>query len=795
MNPVVPLLGALSGALLIFFPGWGIKQILAKFGVKWEEGLDSAILTSFGLGVHLNALMFLMCWVFVDPALGRELGIFLVLVNVAIGAAGWLVKRPISESNYALWILIILGVLIGEYAVIQFPNVIDSAQALQVQQYLLGSSGGWTAFPAILSRGYYFLMGGMPVPAQPGFAGLIFIPSLLQLNLPVATVAAGAKIVLLVIAAVASYYAARRFSFTPRALAALLIFASLLFSHFGLYGMLSFGKDSLFAVIMALTAVCAVYEAKLNANESGLFMSSAILLGAVAVPFLLMFWAIYFVASFGKNFWQVVRQAAWCICPLVISVVGVRAIFATPGSHAIGLLPTFITAIVLLIVVSYLARWIGHERRIETPKWWLIVLAVIPAACIIAIAFALPAEAIIVGHGGAEEIPIARVPLDGKMTAWGYFHALSPMNNPWVSTLALLVCAALPIFFKRFRSPFFVALFSFLPATAITALIHLKLNLHILPNFNIWDITRDTVTWYVGAFSAIVAIWGMLAVTEQFSTRYRHVAVPAMSLIFLIGLYGNYKYFHWLISQPVTWTSSGGHLDKSTAIATDYLWRNARGEPAFISQSVFDGYDGVFQVFGPSSMEHFSERSLIVPKNKAAVYFVNGHEARKVVDFARKENAKIDLRGIGEEAYIVNVKFNGISSLSHIGIPKISAGIDGSVYSVEHTQGKTFRWIGASTKLSLSSILSHDEKTCVLIQLVNPWGDKSLSATFSSAHESRTVIVPYDATFVNPFSTELCVPLQEGEAVIDLRSNKPSQRFPNDPREISFGLIWPPAVL
>ncbi|MFT4436980.1 hypothetical protein ACMX25_26830 [Caballeronia sp. 15715] len=793
MNAMIPLMSALSGVLLVLFPGWGAKQILVKFGLRWQSDSASAILTSFSLGIHVNALMFLFCWVFVSGS-PSTIGISLLVLDIAIGCSGLIFKGSVGPVRSSLWAMIMLGLVVGEYASFQFPNVLDSVQILEVQQYLQGWVGGVAAFPTVLARAYHILLGGMTVPTQPGFAGLIFIPSLLQPNLPVATSAAGMRVILFALAAVVSDYAAKQFGFRPRVAAALLILANLVFSHYGLYGMFFVGKDSIFAVLLAIASVAAIYNTDPDSNEPGLFMSAAVLLGAVVVPYLLLFWAIYFFVSPWTTARRVFRQAIWCVYPLTIAVVGVRAAFAAAGSHVIGLLPAFIAEITVLAIAAYTFRKLRYEE-VEAPQWWRFVLACIPAVSIIGIVLLLPAKAhIIQGYRGTAPVVMSYPPLDGVMTAFGYFYKMTPMNNPWLSTVAVIMCGLAPLVIKRFRSPFFIALFAFLPTSAFLVLIHLRLGLHILPDFNIWDVTRDTVQWYVGAFAAIIALIGLAAIGERLSPAASVLVVPVAAALFLVGVQANFKYFAWLLNQPVTMTSSGGYLDAPTARASDFLWREARGELVFVSQeSALGTTFPIYQMYGARRVAYFSDESLSTSSKKSIVYLVNGKDAKKAVEFGSQNHADVDVLGLSSDSYIVHLKFDGGAKLTATDVPKLSVGIDESAYPIEHAQGRTFRWIGPDSKLTLNSILGGGEQTCVDLQLINPWGDKSLSATITTSREQQTVDVPFDATFANPLTKQVCLSLADHDETIEVKSNKPAQHFPDDYRNISFGLVWPPA--
>jgi hypothetical protein len=699
---------------------------------------------------------------------------------LAIGLAGYFCRKPAPVASSPLWVLIILGVLVGEFAAFQFPNVLDSIQVLQVQQYILGWDGGTIRDPTLLSRIQHFLMGGLTIPPQPGFAGLIFVPSLLQLDLPVVTVASGGKVMLMALAAVVSDYAVERFGFRPRLLAASLLFATMVFSQFGFSGLMNGGKDSIYAVLMAFASICAAYQCESDAHEAGLFMAAAILLGSVVVPFLLVFWFVFFVVSAASRARLVLRQAIWSVVPLTVAVVGVHG-SASGTATIVALLPMLIAAAAACAAAALLLRKVDLAHRQPT-LLWQNGLSVVPGLCIVAIGFLLPAR-----------VSLSRAPLDGLTTGFGLFYELYPNNNPWVATAALLFSALLPLLSQRFRTPFAIALFSFLPATALIALLNLHWHLHVLTDFNIWDITKDTVQWYVGAFSGLIVLLGVRAAIERLPARAAPVGVPLVCMLFAGGLSQNFLYFKWLLDQPKFVTSSGAFLEESSAKAMDYLWRHARGARLVVSRDsgLADFFWG-YQMFGARDVSIFNALDLAITPSRS-VYLANAADAQRVVRFANQHRGSVTVIGLGDDAFVVDTVYDGKGLYTERDVPKVAVRAVDGAYAVEAAPAGTFRWIGPTTTLVAVAMSPTIDEFCTRLTLINPWADEAAAVTIDTGTTKQTIAVPADATFSPPFTVHVCAPVKDGTATLILRSVQPARRFANgnDSREVSFGLVWP----
>lgn len=790
MTVTIMVVAILFACLCVLLPGWGLKQILLARGMHFRQDALSTVLSSFSLGVHINAILFLVCWVLVAPTHPMVLSAILIAFNVGVILLGWYVSR----GNYAALdrptlVMLVVGAGIGLFAALRFPSSLDSVQVLQVQNYLLGRTGGQMIAEGAMSRLASFLFGGLEVPTQSGFAGLMLIPSLLQTHMPVATVAAGNKVLLLVLAALVSLYVARQFRIKFILIGAALIFANMLFSKFGLYGLFSTGKDSIFSMVMALASLSAVMDAEDDANEPGLYLSAAILLGAIAVPYLVVFWALYFLLSGGGLLRQAGKLAAWTLYPLVLGVIGVRAAFAEPGAIHIGLLPALVIGTLLVWIVTLFAtRWRGYAIRFS-PRTWT-ALAFLPSLCLLGIWIAMPVTGrIIMGYDAAGPITEAFAPLDGKMSAWNFLVSMYPVNNQWISIAAVLLSGLAPLLSVKFRTPFYLALFTFVPAATLFAVLNVKFDVPLLPHFNLWDITRDAVQWCLGVFGFLLVLSGARAVTERLQlTNVRPVLIAGV--IFLAGFHFNFGEYRSALGRAPAITESGGFEDPISAAAMDFTWREGRNSVVYVSRDsdfARDFYS--YQMFGPAQLKYFDPADMVsVPEQ---LYFSSSRDLGQILKSAADRRSSGFVKTVSEEGYIVKLFNNGKAEFDASAVPSVIAKLAGA-YGVEAAGGRGFRWVPQQSELTLTSHRNVNRRFCSNLGFINAWADKDLRIHLKGNTLDMEFRVPPDADFSTPAEVEVCVSADEyGVAKLDLAANSPARQFPGDSRAIAYGIVWP----
>lgn len=790
MTDTIMIVAILFACVCVLLPGWGLKQILSARGLHFRDDTLSTFLSSFSLGVHINAILFLVCWVFAAPKHPLVLAAILIAINAAITLAGWYFSRGSRvASDRPTLVMLVAGALIGLFAAYRFPSSLDSVQVLQVQNYLLGRAGGQMIAEGAISRLASFLFGGLEVPTQSGFAGLMLIPSLLQTHMPVATVAAGNKVLLLTLAALVSLYVARQFKIKFVLLGAALIFSNMIFSKFGLYGLFATGKDSIFSMIMALASLSAVIDAEEDANEPGLYLSAAILLGAIAVPYLVVFWALYFLLSGGGLLRQAGRLAAWSIYPLVLGVIGVRAAFAEPDAMHIGLLPALVIGALLVWIINFTAsRWRGYAIEFSPRAW--TAMAFLPSLGLLGIWIAMPVTGrIVMGYDKAGPITEAFAPLDGKMSASDFLLSMYPTNNQWIAVGAVVLSGMAPLLSPRFRTPFYLALFTFVPAATLFAVLNVKLDIPLLPHFNLWDITRDAVQWCLGVFGFVLVLSGARAAIERLQlTNVRPVLVAAT--IFCAGFYLNFGEYRSALGRAPAITESGGFADPASAAAMDFTWREGRNSIVYVSRDsdfALDFYS--YQMFGPAQLQYFDPSEVSAAPEQ--LYFASSRDLGLILKAATDQRSSGFVKPVSEEGYIVKLLDNGKAEFDESAVPSVVAKLVGA-YGLETADDRGFRWVPQRSELTLISHRNANNEFCSTLGFINGWAEEDLRIRIKGDALDLEFKVPPDADFAAPAEVEICVSADEyGVAKLDLTANTPARQFPSDSRDISYGIVWP----
>lgn len=776
----IAILFTVLGVLL---PGSGIRILLTNRGlIRVKDDTVSRLLVHFSLGVWLNAIIFFICWVL---TLARSaLPVALTLLGVASATAMYITWKDFDakRKDRALIFMLLLGSGVGLFAAFNFPNTLDSLQVLQVQQFILGSNGH-SFDESSVDRISKFFFGGIEIPAQSGFAGLLFIPALLQLSLPVATIGAANKVVLLALTAVVSLYVVCQIK-SPAAIAtAILLFITIVVSQFGISGLFFTGKDSVFSVLMSVASIGALAaHDEEHGDEAGIFMSAGILLGAVSVPYLLVFWLIFFVSAPRANLKLSVRQAWWCVVPLSITVVSVRAMFPQHGAVKIDLGPTLLLGITCLGIFSFAVRH-AYRHPAKNPVQSSRLIALIPIVCTVGIALILPVTGgSMGGHDGAS----AFAPLDGKTTAIDYAFTMSRNNNAGIIVLCLLAMCFGPLFLKTLRTPWSIAALGFLPATSLFAFVHVRYDWHLLPMFNLWDISRDTIQWYAGAFGGVIALIAALAVFDRIAKRRLGPALVAIA--FFLALPWSYAYFAGPWKTRPTITPSGGSYEPASAKAFDLIWREARGWPVYVdTQSPsFNAQFYSYQMFGSLTVEAFSPA--VVGKLENQLFLIDAKNLPSIMALATDQKSSGWVRKLGDREYALAIKKDGRSNMEIGALRKYSFEYEGA-YGLEQFGNVPFRWVSQNSKIKVYHLYGKGVQ-CLAMGFTSARIDSMQKIRIKSQLEERIFDLPRAASFDRPHTEKICMEFdQDGKAEVELTSSEPGQGFPGDGRSVAFGLV------
>jgi hypothetical protein len=809
----------LSSIVFVILPGWALREIATGIGLRFRRTGAAAYLTPFAFGVHFNALWFLVAWVFFSKATKPHLLALTVLLDLALVVAGIVISfskagRRSARQPVYITVVIVFGAVIGSFAFIQFPNVLDSIEILQLQHFIFGT--GWSAVDAATlgwpARVVGVLRGSIPCPPMPGFAGIMLVPTVLLKSVPVATVAAGMKILLGVIASLAVTHLAERLNLRPRVPAIVILLSGLLFSRFGMYGLVNLGKDSIFSVPMFVAAIASLVGDRngRHRNETNLYFSAAIFLGSVVVPYGLIFWAIYAILSLKQSRLprDLLSLCCWTIVALPVAVAGIHTTLDSGDSkHAPLIVLVLAQALAAIFLAWWARRTVSKKRDVDIA----VIFAFIPllgyGLCILL----MPALAHIItwvdafGHQTVE----IRQPLDGSTNFFAYFFRSYGENLRGIIMVGTVGSIALPFLGRRFRNPAALAMLGFLPATLAVVLLHLKLGLHSLTDFNIWDISKNIPQWFVGMISAAFSLLFLESVLRPMSRvipmmfwgRARYIRVIPIALMVVFMLVGFKRadfrdsFTQDLLSRP-TYTSIGGFADSDSARAMEFVWKKARNGTVFITPgSAFDGAFYSYQMFGASSTYRFDSRLLdsnFSQQYPRVTFLVDANDMVRILAFARASNASIDASVTENHLFMLAVKFDGRGVVAGQGLNDAFVSLESTAYPVEYMGDSAFRWLGKEVDLTIFAPLMRD-RVCIKVDLVNPTAEVK-TVTISGSDNRQVLSLSPRQNLGSPLSASTCASLVDGRAIIHLSTSGTDHPFPDDSRKIGVGLMWPPQV-
>lgn len=821
MTGTIFLVAVLIALLHVMAPGWALREVAAALGLKFRRTGASRFLTPFALGVHLNAIWFLGVWVafpgLMKPYLIRgtlALDLLIVLVGVVLSRRH---RQQPDAGHLPLHLAVVAGLalLAGAFACLQAPSVLDSFQILQTQHFVLGE--GWgvadTATRGFFARLIGLLTGSIACPPMPGFSGIMLLPNLLLRDFPVSTTSAGMKVLLFLMSGFAVAHVGERLGLRPRLAVTVALFAGLILSRFGMYGMVNLGKDSIFAVPMLVAGIVSLVGDKSGRQrqESNLYFSAAIFLGSVVVPYGLVFWAVYATLSLGRSrlLNDLISLLSWTVLALPVSIAGIHTSLQPGAGHAAPLIALIsMQSIVALGLVFWRKRRPpGHDGRA-----WLAVLS--PLVPLVAFALCLvlmPSIAHIISRVDEFGHPVTevRAPLDGQTGFFAYLFDTFHENLVPLMIIAVVGCVALPFTRARYRRPGFVALFSFLPVTLVLVLLHLKLGLHGLTDFNIWDITKNVPQWFVGTLFTVFAVLALSELAKPFEVRLRRrggaswkwvsvapvvlvggaMAAGAQSADFATAFHDN------LQLQP-TVTKSGGYSDPDIAQAIDFVWNRARGRTVFVSpDSTFINGFYMYQMYGSARTFDLGESALTedFPRTYPQVAFLlSAEEMRRVVNFAQLHKASISISVTENHQYMLLVKFDGAALVTGPLSQESFVTIGSTAYGTEHVDGQAFKWAGKEVDLTILAPLEQ-RAACVDLQLIDPSGEVR-SVEIKGGKSTQTLALSPKHTFNAALPVTACTSLVDGRGAVHLSVSGGDQPFPGDLRKVAIGIIWPPAV-
>lgn len=274
--------------------GLALQALLTRCGVGRPPGSTWALLQALALGFYLQAIC-AIAW----QLSGLSYSLTIALLSVALGLgvivatliyAREQLRELITEivADGTLMWLSLAGFVVGTLALFQFPHVLDSGQIIWTQTVL---SSGFAPFNSSML----------------GYSGLVLPLGRIFDQVPVVTLAAAYKPLLVMIAGATTCHAVTCLALRWRTLTCIFLSALTLFSWFGLNGLIHLGKDSIYGILFSMafmTSLCAPPERRNNLAPA-LFFAVAGTLGVIAVPYMLTAYALWlFLAPKEDQAWE-----------------------------------------------------------------------------------------------------------------------------------------------------------------------------------------------------------------------------------------------------------------------------------------------------------------------------------------------------------------------------------------------------------------------------------------------------------------------------------------------------------
>ena len=768
----------------IILVGLTVHASLAKRGVVRMDDSSANILSVFGWGMMWGAVRFLVLFkldMFRSPALlvpiqlGTDLGIVALLAATVRPMAE--MRRIVREWANPWAVAATLAALtIGVWAFLQFPHTFDSGQLLWTQEVLWGRIG--------------------PADSMIGFSGLIAPVGTALPDIPLVTIAAGFKPLLLVIAVFVCVYVVRALELPHPLVSAALLALLMLVSVFGLYGVIELGKDSIYGVLfsVAFMATLCRPDVETRGVEAGLFFAVAAVLGIVTVPYMLIALALWLI--FAATAAQFRTVALWLLIINAVTLpVAVAGMIRKP--YWLLLLAYGVAALGALLALAAVRRFGSTLARLR--KSISFLLPALPVLLMIACALLLPAEVKIMAWINADgsEVVEVRPPLDGE-TGFIKLMFFYP-SQPAVIALGLAVMAVMA-FVGRSLPPALIAVAAMPLATLVVILVHLHLGLRVLSPFNQWDLIKDVPLWYGGAMFSAIAVAGLgfawrawrpagLGTGRGEATGYAVLAgIVAVSA--LIAARPGLPIARYATAPP--YSTVGGSIDADMAVAAEQVWLNLRGRRIFIEPSLLPDYFYSFQMFGgyPSVYRRRTFEETL-PDLKSIGLIVPTTELFSLERMARRHKAHLELMSTLPQsgAVLLSMDFDGSgrivlpSLVDIIDTQSRTALVSDGAYGLETVGDRKFRWFRKDSRLDVNLA---NGVACVTLEAFGGEGDTTLSVETDGKAEPDILKIA-GGTIPSPRAVSFTLRSPHDSLSVRLVASTPEIRFPNDSRPIAWG--------
>ena len=746
--------------------------------LSYERDFSENILLSAAFGFVWCAVSFLV--LYFASAHSIRHGIFYGRfgMDIALISTTLVFLRPydptkkIIESFFcrSFALIVLIGLIIGSYGFFHFPHVLDSGQLLWTQQFLLSISKS------------------TEIGSMIGFSGLIAPLGSLFKEYPLATVAAGFKPLLAIVALMVCRHAVLMLDLPNRSINAALLSTLMLSSYFGLFGLIEMGKDSMYGVLFSVAFLVLLCRGDVERRglDVAIVFAAASVLGVIAVPYMLIALALWLVFAASGEVAFAIMKVFLLINGLTLPVV--VAAFLKKPYWKIGIVYLFFSFFLMWMFDRLRRiRQLESARRVRD-----LVLLVLPLFSFLAAAALLPvaAELPVWMNVDGTIVTEVRAPLDGKTGILQLLFAY-PVQH---ATVAVGLSALFIASFIQRVSKAMIAV-SIMPLVALVlVLCNVRLGLQFLTPFNQWDLVKDVPAWYGGTAFALIAIAGIAFSCGRSGPRKNIVIgllliAPALHVIFRGGSWAR-------LVSPVHYNAIGGSIDKDFSILMQAIWTNLQNRTIFVAPEIVPDHFYSIQMYGGVPTRYKSDTLYYNISHLREVGFVvPNEEVSAVAAYARGMNASLKLvseLGNGRQSLLL-MNFNGRGEMSlptYDSAQRRVAHIRSGAYHPERYKEFTFRWLQQSV---LIDIPTDGQSTCLTIE------------AFRASPHDLPEVVNLSGVMATPSSIDLAGSAIEnrkrirvtiggasgGSTSARLEATMPGRYFPNDNRKIAWGIVTP----
>ncbi len=780
----------------VVLPGIFIYQLLNKYVFvegKFSSGVEKLILIVC-VGYLYNALQFMV--VIGVGLLGFSNQLLMAELKYAVDGVIW-VYCVTSHRKQLAWlnwrqakpvvcslnmVVVTMSVLVGVFAALKYPHVLDSHQ-LKWTMMVIDNTVNSTAS----STGAY------------GYSSLLYFPALLFQGIPLVALAAGLKVINSILLALSLIYLVGQFRFAFPSIVVLAYFIVVMMSHFGFYGIVVTGKDSILGVVISLACIASLIanNGTTRANiKSSIFFSAAIMSGVITLPYLLFVICLYMLMSGGG-------EKAFHFLSTLLSVGSLSMAVAFNAMIHLPLAVVF-CGIVLMAGVTFL---LGFIRILQWPPLTLesqarYIPAIIVCLSLVIAYFLMPVKVAVIPGLDVHGLPIVeyRPPLDGGTSFSELLFGFEPHLIPALVVFGVLGMVVFP--WKKLSGlKHGICSFALFPLLMIVFVLVLT-RVPVLPlsGFNLWDLIRDVPLWY-GAitFGLFSFVFVEIVVSRLLKVEWQKLAMGVSSVLLAVAaVNANESQIFHHVTNPVHYTSIGGHKDQYFAELSESLfhWKNLEKKALIVPRYSYANrmYHSYQMYFDAPVIGILTDNRLDVKKTMRLLPFLMVANPSDIMSLQRfsfdKSLAIKEVRsfsGHHESLYYVSAALkNSLETLREF--PEYFVSISNGFYDSEKHADKEFRWTRKDSTFYVDSSVKGEY--IISFDVVTTDGMPGEFTVYINDREPISVMAAAN-NFDAPARITLSIDLEATRNSVRVVSMFPEVSFSRDSRRMSHATFFP----